>query len=603
MDIFNLSIKTNILKNCGFVFQIALKITEFCSSMEIIWKAKALPNTEIVARLSSDIGVSESIAAILIQRGIDTPEKAHSFFNPKLSDLHDPFLLKDMDLAYSRIKSAVYHSEKILVYGDYDVDGTTAVSIVYSYFVTLNPHIEYYIPDRYKEGYGISKMGIDYAHENGITLIIALDCGIRSNELVDYANTLGIDFIICDHHLPGETLPKAHAILNPKRKDCSYPYKELSGAGIGFKLVQAYSKKEGFSEDKILEYIDLVAVSIASDMVDMQGENRVLAYFGLKKLNENPSIGLQALIEVGPKKKRYTIQDIIFGIGPKINAAGRISDAKAAVRVLIEKEYTTARQLTRVLNERNDERKELDNDITKIAVDLVARSEDFHQRKSIVIRGESWHKGVIGIVASRLVEQFYKPTIVFSQNDGMLTGSARSVKNFDIHEAITECSQWVDQFGGHKYAAGLSIKAEHFDAFNEQFESVVHRDIQETSLLPEVEYDLDIPLDQINHNFLTYITKMSPFGPGNPLPIFHTKDLKSNNSPRVLKDRHLKLQVSQNNRHYIDGIGFGLSEHLPIVSNGEIFDACYCIEENDFNGQIKVQLRLKDLKKAQRLVQ
>ena len=564
--------------------------------MEIRWKAKPLPNSEIVAKLSAEINVSEAIATILVQRGIDTFEKAKAYFRPQMSDLHDPFLLKDMDLAYVRIKNAVYHGEKMMVYGDYDVDGTTAVSIVYSYFVTLNPHIEYYIPDRYKEGYGISKMGIDYAHENGISLIIALDCGIRSNELVDYANTLGIDFIICDHHLPGETLPNAHAILNPKRRDCTYPYKELSGAGIGFKLVQGYSKKEGFPEDKILEYIDLVAVSIASDMVDMQGENRVLAYFGLKKLNENPSAGLQSLIEVGPKKKKYSIQDIIFGIGPKINAAGRISDATAAVRVLIAKEYTSARQLTRVLNERNTERKELDNDITKNAVDMVEGTVGMSERKSIVIRGEAWHKGVIGIVASRMVEQFYKPTIVFSQNDGMLTGSARSVKNFDIHEAITECSQWVEQFGGHKYAAGLSIKAENFDAFSEQFESVVVRDIQEASLLPEVEYDLDISLEMLTPKFLDLINQMSPFGPGNPLPIFHSKELRSNNSPRVLKDRHLKLQISQNSRHYFDGIGFGLSEHLPVVSNGEIFDACYCIEENDFNGQIKLQLRLKDLK-------
>ena len=564
--------------------------------MEIRWKAKPLPNSEIVAKLSAEINVSEAIATILVQRGVDTFEKAKAYFRPQLSDLHDPFLLKDMDLAYYRIKKAITDHEKMMVYGDYDVDGTTAVSIVYSYFVTLNPDIEYYIPDRYKEGYGISKMGIDYAHENGISLIIALDCGIRSNELVDYANTLGIDFIICDHHLPGDILPNAHAILNPKRRDCTYPYKELSGAGIGFKLVQGYSKKEGFPEDKILEYIDLVAVSIASDMVDMQGENRVLAYFGLKKLNENPSAGLQALIEVGPKKKKYSIQDIIFGIGPKINAAGRISDATAAVRVLIAKEYTSARQLTRVLNERNTERKELDNDITKNAVDMVEGTVGMSERKSIVIRGEAWHKGVIGIVASRMVEQFYKPTIVFSQNDGMLTGSARSVKNFDIHEAITECSQWVEQFGGHKYAAGLSIKAENFDAFSEQFESVVVRDIQEASLLPEVEYDLDISLEMLTPKFLDLINQMSPFGPGNPLPIFHSKELRSNNSPRVLKDRHLKLQISQNSRHYFDGIGFGLSEHLPIVSNGEIFDACYCIEENDFNGQVKLQLRLKDLK-------
>ncbi len=426
--------------------------------MEVIWKAKSLPNEEQSKSLSNEINVSTPIANILVQRGIDTFDKAKQFFRPKITDLHDPFLMKDMDKAYERLKVAVDNGEPMMVYGDYDVDGTTAVSIVYSYFVTLNPNIEYYIPDRYKEGYGISKIGIDYAKEKGISLIVSLDCGIRSNELIDYANGLGIDFIICDHHLPGETLPNAHSILNPKRSDCHYPYKELSGAGIGFKLAQAYSKKEGFAEDKVMDYIDLVAVSIAADMVDVRGENRVLAYYGLKKLNENPSIGLQALIALNPGKKQYTSQDIIFGIGPKINAAGRISDATAAVRVLIETEYTKAVQLTRVLTERNDERKELDNDITKNAIEMVESSGELHSHKSIVIVGQDWHKGVIGIVASRMVEQFYKPTIVFSNIDGILTGSARSVKNFDIHEAITQCSEWVEQFGGHKYAAGLSIQ-------------------------------------------------------------------------------------------------------------------------------------------------
>jgi single-stranded-DNA-specific exonuclease len=431
--------------------------------MEVIWKAKSLPNEEQSKSLSKEINVSTPIANILVQRGIDTFDKAKQFFRPKITDLHDPFLMKDMDKAYERLKEAVYNGEPMMVYGDYDVDGTTAVSIVYSYFVTLNPNIEYYIPDRYKEGYGISKIGIDYAKEKGISLIVSLDCGIRSNELIDYANDLGIDFIICDHHLPGESLPNAHAILNPKRSDCDYPYKELSGAGIGFKLVQAFSKKQGFAEDKVMDYIDLVAVSIAADMVDVRGENRVLAYYGLKKLNENPSIGLQALIALNPGKKHYTSQDIIFGIGPKINAAGRISDATAAVRVLIETEYTKAVQLTRVLTERNDERKELDNDITKNAIEMVESSGELNSHKSIVIVGQDWHKGVIGIVASRMVEQFYKPTIVFSNIDGMLTGSARSVKNFDIHEAITQCSEWVEQFGGHKYAAGLSIKEENFN--------------------------------------------------------------------------------------------------------------------------------------------
>jgi single-stranded-DNA-specific exonuclease len=564
--------------------------------MENRWSAKPLPNLEIVARLSQEINVSQHIASILVQREIDTFEKAKQFFRPSLADLHDPFLMKDMDIAYSRIKTALQNQEKMMVYGDYDVDGTTAVSIVYSYFKTLNQNIEYYIPDRYKEGYGISRIGIDFAAKNNISLIIALDCGIRSNELIDYANSKGVDFIICDHHLPGETLPKAKAILNPKRFDCTYPYKELSGAGIGFKLIQAYSKKEGFSEEKILEYIDLVAVSIASDLVDMRGENRILAYFGLKKLNENPSIGLQSLLDGTVAKSKYSIQDIIFGIGPKINAAGRIADAKSAVKVLIEQDYSTARQLSRILNDRNDERKELDTDITKEAINMVENTNGLLDRNSIVLRGEDWHKGVVGIVASRMVEQFYKPTIIFSLNDGIYTGSARSVKNFDIHEAIQSCSQYVDQFGGHKYAAGLSVKLENFEAFAEAFEKVVAKTITESSLVPEVEYDLELQLHEINDKMMNLIAQMAPFGPGNTVPIFKTTNVKAQNTARVLKDKHLKLQLSGNTRHTFDAIGFGLAEHFHTVSNGNIFNACYCIEENNYNGRVSVQLRLRDIK-------
>ena len=566
--------------------------------MENRWSAKQKPNQEVVARLSKEINVSNHIANILVQREIDTFEKAKQYFRPSLSDLHDPFLMKDMDVAYSRIKEAVTKQENMMVYGDYDVDGTTAVSIVYSYFKTLNQNIEYYIPDRYKEGYGISKIGIDFAAEHNIKLIIALDCGIRSNDLIDYANEKGIDFIICDHHLPGEKLPKANAILNPKRFDCTYPYKELSGAGIGFKLIQAYSKKEGFSEEKILEYIDLVAVSIASDLVEMRGENRVLAFYGLKKLNENPSIGLQSLLEGSAAKSKYSIQDIIFGIGPKINAAGRIADAKSAVKVLIEQDFSTARQLSRILNDRNDERKELDTDITKDAVNIVENTPGLLDRKSIVLRGEDWHKGVVGIVASRMVEQFYKPTIVFSLNDGMYTGSARSVKNFDIHEAIQSCSEFVDQFGGHKYAAGLSVKLENFEAFAEAFEKVVANTITENSLTPEIEYDLELELQDINENMMKLVAQMAPFGPGNSVPIFKTNNVKAQNTARVLKDKHLKLQLSGNTRHSFDAIGFGLAEHYHTVSNGNIFNACYSIEENNYNGRISVQLRLRDIKPA-----
>lgn len=563
--------------------------------MENRWTAKSLPNSELISQLSDNLNISNSISAILLQREIDNKEKAQAFFRPQLSDLHDPFLMKDMDRAISRIKSAVNTQEKMMVYGDYDVDGTTAVSIVFSYFQTLNQNIEYYIPHRYKEGYGISKLGIDYAKAQGITLIIALDCGIRSIELIDYANSLGIDFILCDHHLPGEQIPAAVAVLNPKQVDCHYPYKELSGAGIGFKLIQAYSKREGFDEDKVMEYIDLVAVSIAADLVDMRGENRILAFYGIKKLNENPSIGLQALMPSNKRKASYTVQDIVFGIGPKINAAGRVSDAKAAVSVLIERDYTKAVQLTRVLNDQNDERKELDTDITKTAIEMVDSSPVLQRKKSLVIMGKEWHKGVIGIVASRMVEQYYKPTIIFSLNDGMFTGSARSVKNFDIHEAISQCSEWVEQFGGHKYAAGLSIKEENFEIFTEKFEEIVVNNIDQSSLSPEIEYDLEINLDEISPEFVKIVNRMAPFGPGNPMPVFMSSGLRSSNSVRVLKDKHLKLQVSQGGP-FLDSIGFGLSEHLPTVSNGREFAACYCVEENHFNGLTKLQLRIKDFR-------
>jgi single-stranded-DNA-specific exonuclease len=564
--------------------------------MEIRWSAKEIPNQELIARLSEEINVSKAIATILIQREIDTFDKAKQYFRPTLNELHDPFLMNGMEMACDTIKQTITQQKKMMVFGDYDVDGTTAVSLVYAFFRTLNQNIEYYIPDRYKEGYGISKMGIDYAHENDIRLIIALDCGIRSNDLIQYAKDLGIDFIICDHHLPGEELPNAKAILNPKRKDCSYPYKELSGAGIGFKLIQAYSQKEGFPEDKYLEYIDLVAVSIAADMVDMRGENRILAFHGLKRLNSQPTIGLQALMDGAPAKSYYTMQDIIFGIGPKINAAGRISDAKAAVRVLIETDLTKAKQLSRILSERNDERKELDTDITKIATEIMNNSAERLNKKSIVLMGSEWHKGVIGIVASRMVEQFYKPTIVFSLNDGMLTGSARSVKNFDIHEAISSCSMYVEQFGGHKYAAGLSVREDQFTAFSAAFEKVVAENITENSLTPEVEYDIEIELSEINNKMMGLILQMAPFGPGNTMPIFMSKDLSSFNTARVLKDKHLKLNVQQHQRSSLEAIGFGLAEHIHTVSNGQIFDACYCLEENHYNGQVKLQLRLRDIK-------
>ncbi|MEY2871132.1 MAG: hypothetical protein RLZZ146_1055 [Bacteroidota bacterium] len=563
--------------------------------MEYRWRAKPLPNQEQVLQLSESIRVNPYVATILVQRGIDTYEKAEKFFRPKLEDLHNPFEMKDMDVAIKRIQAAVTNQEGILVYGDYDVDGTTAVSIVYSYFKSFNQNIEYYIPDRYKEGYGISRAGLEYAAANGFTLVITLDCGIRSNELVDYGNQLGLEMIICDHHLPGETLPKAAAILNPKRSDCTYPYKELSGAGIGFKLIQAYNEKQGMPTEMVYDYLDMVAVSIASDLVDIRGENRVLSFYGLKKLNENPSIGLQTLLDDCPKKEQYTISDIIFGIGPRINAAGRIADAKAAVKVLIEKDYNTAKKYAKVLSERNHERKELDSDITRDAIDMVQNSPRLLSKYSMVLQGEGWSKGVIGIVASRMVEQFYKPTIVFSLNDGMLTGSARSIKTFDIHEAIGACGDLVEQFGGHKYAAGLSIKVENFDAFADRFEAIVRETVTEEDLVPVVEYDLEMDTSLITPSMMKILKQISPFGPGNSIPVFRSNNLRANQTAKILKDRHLKMQVQTPNGP-MDSIGFGLAEYWPSVTDSQIFHACYCIEENTYNGRTNLQLRLQDIK-------
>ena len=565
----------------------------FAKVMEYRWRAKPLPNQEQVLQLSESIRVNPYISTILVQRGIDTYEKAEKFFRPKLEDLHNPFEMKDMDVAIKRIQTAVTNQEGILVYGDYDVDGTTAVSIVYSYFKSFNQNIEYYIPDRYKEGYGISRAGLEYAAEKGFTLVITLDCGIRSNELVDYGNSL--EMIICDHHLPGDTLPKAAAILNPKRRDCTYPYKELSGAGIGFKLIQAYNEKQGMPTEMVYDYLDMVAVSIASDLVDIRGENRVLSFYGLKKLNENPSIGLQTLLDDCPKKEQYTISDIIFGIGPRINAAGRIADAKAAVKVLIEKDYNTAKKYAKVLSERNHERKELDSDITRDAVDMVQNSPRLMSKYSMVLQGEGWSKGVIGIVASRMVEQFYKPTIVFSLNDGMLTGSARSIKTFDIHEAIGACGDLVEQFGGHKYAAGLSIKVENFDAFADKFEAIVRESVTADDLVPVVEYDMEMETSMITPGMMKILKQLSPFGPGNSIPVFRSNNLKANQTAKILKDRHLKMQVQTPNGP-MDSIGFGLAEHWPSVTDAQIFHACYCIEENTYNGRTNLQLRLQDIK-------
>ena len=562
--------------------------------MAFRWTASPKLNDQKVSQLAELINVPNLIAQLLLQRGIETFEQAKKFFRPQLHDLYDPFLMKDMDKAIDRLILALQKHERIMVYGDYDVDGTTSVSTVYSYFKKYTSTLEYYIPDRYKEGYGISKIGIDYAKEQGISLIIALDCGTRSIELIDYAKTLGIDFIVCDHHLPGDELPKAVALLNPKRKDCQYPYKEMSGCGIGFKLIQAYAIANDLPIEDVYKYLDLVAVSTCSDIVDIRDENRILVYYGLKKLNENPCIGLQALLQSYQIKDEYEVADIVFGIGPKINAAGRIADAKSSVKLLIEEDFHQAMFLAKTLIENNTERKDIDNDITKEALEILERDHVLRHKKSTVLYSEKWHKGVIGIVASRLIETYYKPTIIFSEVNGMLTGSARSIKNFDIHDAIGACGDIVVQYGGHKYAAGLTIKKESFELFTERFEEIVSKNCTDELLTPEISYDTEIGFDDINGKFFTLLDQFKPHGPGNMTPIFRTNQVLDAGS-KIVKEKHLKLMAYQNGKKF-DGIGFNMSELFPLVSKNQAFDICYSLEMNEFKGQKNLQLKIRDVK-------
>lgn len=558
------------------------------------WTAAPKLNDQKVEQLAELINVSPIIARLLLQRGVETFEQAKKFFRPQLTDLYDPFLMKDMDKAIDRIILGLQRKERVMIYGDYDVDGTTSVSIVFSYFSKFTSNIEYYIPDRYKEGYGISKIGIDYAKETGVSLIIALDCGTRSIELIAYAASLGIDFIVCDHHLPGDELPDAVALLNPKRKDCTYPYKELSGCGIGFKLIQAYAQANDLSFDDVCKYLDLVAVSTCSDIVEIRDENRILVYYGLKKINENPCIGLQALLQSYQIKEEYEVSDIVFGIGPKINAAGRIADAKSSVKLLIEEDFHQARSLAKTLIDNNTERKDIDSDITKEALEMLENSAELRSRKSTVLYSEKWHKGVIGIVASRLIETYYKPTIIFSEVNGMLTGSARSIKDFDVHDAIGACGDLVVQYGGHKYAAGLTIKKESFEAFTERFEEIVNQNSTEELRTPEISYDTEIDFSEITQKFFVVLDQFKPHGPGNMTPIFRTNHVSDSGS-RIVKEKHLKLMAYQSGTRF-DGIAFNMSDAFPMISKNLPFDVCYSLEMNEFKGVRNLQLKVRDIR-------
>lgn len=566
--------------------------------MQKRWLKKAKPDSHIVSSLATSLNIDNKIASLLAQRGVTTFEEARHFFRPEYSDLHDPFLMKDMDKAVARLEQAIAAEENILVYGDYDVDGTTAVAFFYTFLSTFYPKTDYYIPDRYKEGYGISFAGIDFAEANNFTLIVALDCGIRSNDKADYARAKGIDFIICDHHLPGEAIPAAAAVLDPKQPDCTYPYKELSGCGIGFKLAQAYSQKNNIAFEELEKYIDLVAVSIAADIVPITGENRVLSFYGLKKLNENPTAGLRSIIELNSIKRELTISDIVFIIAPRINAAGRIASGRQAVELLISSGKEETQEKAFGINSLNSERSELDKTITEHALDMIDKSAVLQKRKSTVLFHETWSKGVVGIVASRLIENYYRPTIVLAVENGYATGSARSVRDYNVYEAIEACSDLLEQFGGHKYAAGLKLKVENIDAFAERFEQFISKTITEEMLTPCIEIDDELKLDNVNEKFLRILKQFAPFGPGNMNPVFMTKNLSCKGFPKVMKEKHLKLGVFDpgNPTRTVEAVAFNMVNHFESISRNMPFTICYTIEENNWNGKTSVQLNVKDMR-------
>lgn len=564
--------------------------------MEKRWVQATKGNQEQTDLLAQQLNIDPSLAQILVQRGIVTFDQAKDFFRPQISQLHDPFLMKDMDLAIARIDLAVSRSEKILIYGDYDVDGTTSVALAYSFFNSFTDQIAYYIPDRHKEGYGISTTGIDYAKAHGYTLIIALDCGIKSIDKIDYANSLNIDFIICDHHLPGDTLPAAVAILDPKRNDCSYPFKELAGCGIGFKLAQAYSIKHQLPASRYEQYIDLVMVSIAADIVPVEDENRILAYHGLIKLNTNPCMGLKALMDISGKPKDYTLTDVVFSLAPRINAAGRMDHANQAVKMLLCTEDNLALEQSLFINLQNTERKTSDQSITAEALALIEDCEILQHKKTTVVYHESWNKGVIGIVASRLTEKYYRPTVVLTKSNGLLTGSARSVAGFDLYEALLACQDLMIQFGGHKFAAGLTMKPEHIESFTERFEAVVAGSITDELLCPEIKIDNEISFTQIDGKFQRIIAQMAPFGPHNMAPVFVSQGVVLIGKPYIVGEKHLKLSLKQQNSTIFESIGFGLAAYGNLLEPNIPFSVCYTIEENVWRDQKRIQLNIKAIK-------
>lgn len=562
--------------------------------MQKRWKILSA-ETGLIDSLTSALKVNRTLCQMLVQRGIDSYEKAKDYFRPQLSQLHSPWLMKDMDKAVARIEAAFNNNEKILVFGDYDVDGTTSVASMFQYLKSIYPLVDYYIPHRYKEGYGVSKMGIDYAKEQGITLIVSLDCGIKSVDLIAYAKELGIDFIVCDHHLPDAEIPKAVAILNAKQIDCNYPYKELCGCGVGFKLMQAISESLQLPDSSYLQYLDLVATAIAADIVPITGENRILAFYGIKKVNENPCAGIKALMKLSSVTKEMHINNLVFVIAPRINAAGRMDDAKKAVQLFIEQDFEKALAFAEILQTDNTDRREADSTITEEALAMIEENPDMLNRKSTVVYQSHWHKGVVGIVASRLIETYYRPTIVLTKSGDIVAGSARSVSGFNLYEAIHACKQHLLGYGGHFAAAGMTLLPEEVDNFSKAFENAVAASITPELLIPEIVIDAELKFSEITPAFYKIICQMEPFGPDNMRPVFITRKVVETGFSRIVKEQHVKFAVRQQNVT-MSGIGFNMAAKFHLLQMKEPLDIVYTIDENTWNNETTIQLKVIDIK-------
>jgi single-stranded-DNA-specific exonuclease len=568
--------------------------------MDKRWVVKEKGDPAVVKQLAGSLGVSDSLANLMVQRNITSPEEADAFFHPSIDYLHDPFLMKDMNIAVDRISTAVKKNEKILVYGDYDVDGTTAVALMYSFLKDQYSNVDYYIPDRYKEGYGVSFQGLDYAYQNNCKLVITLDCGIKAVEKVKYARTKGLDVIICDHHYPGDEIPRALAVLDPKQPFCNYPYKELSGCGVGFKLVHAYSRVHGIPFSSIFHYLDLVAVSIASDIVPITGENRVLAYFGLKQLNESPRTGLREIIRESDVTRALTVEDVVFKIGPRINAAGRMETGSKAVDLLVSTDTKLATGISKEISNFNIERRSVDRIITTEAMRMISEDQRNVNSRTTVLYNPTWKKGVIGIVASRLIETYYRPTVILTESNGFATGSARSVQGYDLYQAIEACSDLLESFGGHMFAAGLTLRKENIKPFMERFERHVYKTITEEQLVPRVFIDTELSFSEINEAFFKTMSLFQPFGPENMSPVFVSRNVFDTGSGRMVgsNGEHLKLDLCQEStgQKSFPAIAFNQANHIEYIRGGNPFDICYSLEMNEFRGNKNLQLNIRDIK-------